>query len=183
MFGRGHVALLKPYDIIKSLEVTDETMKKNQVLEVAKDKIVVSAGAKDPKDFFVTKKGLYIWSDFKDRVLDKAEPVDPSKEFLFESYDLKESAEDAVIESNLPKKHIFTESEVSAVVSGLIAKQSKGEEGDLLNNGYANLFYTPSFVVGVSWNAGLGEWGVGAWDRGALEWGAGGRVFSPVTDR
>lgn len=48
-------------------------------------------------------------------------------------------------------------------------------------DGWANLFYTPAFVVGVRWNSGVGAWLVGAWGRGDGEWDGGNRVFSPAT--
>ena len=66
------------------------------------------------------------------------------------------------------------------VIASLIARQPKGEEGVLLNTGYANLFYTPSYVVYVFWHAGRRGWGVGTYERDDDGWRAGGRVFSPV---
>lgn len=49
-------------------------------------------------------------------------------------------------------------------------------------DGWANLFYTPAFVVGVHWYCRGRDWCVFAWSRGGDGWGEGLRVFSPATD-
>lgn len=48
-------------------------------------------------------------------------------------------------------------------------------------DGYWNLFYTPTFVVGVRWGSGGGSWRVDAWARGRRAWRTDGRVVSPAT--
>lgn len=48
-------------------------------------------------------------------------------------------------------------------------------------DGNWNLFYMPTCVVSVYWNAGYGAWNVDAWQRDVDVWDAGGRVFSPAT--
>lgn len=149
------------------------------VLEHKEKKIDISVKEFDPQEFFKNGDGLYVYSDFKERILSKAEKV-PSLEKALTSYALTKNANDAAIESDLPKDHFFSESEVCAIVADLIDKQPKGEEGVLLNNGYANLFYTPSFVVGVRWDG--AEWGVYTWHRDAYGWDANDRVFAPATD-
>ena len=64
----------------------------------------------------------------------------------------------------------------------LLKKQSKGEDGDLLTNGRANIFYIKDAcsvlrAVGVYWYD--SGWRVGADSvESPGEWGAGGRVFS-----
>lgn len=49
-------------------------------------------------------------------------------------------------------------------------------------DGYANIFYTTSFVVGVGWDSDAGAWYVHTWDRGGSRWRTDGRVFSPTTE-
>lgn len=149
------------------------------VLEQKEKKIDISIKEFDPQEFFKNGDGLYVYSDFKERILSKAEKV-PSLEKALTSYDLTKNANDAAIEADLPKDHLFSESEVCAIVADLIGKQPKGEEGILLNSGYANLFYTPSFVVHVDGD-GAG-WNVDAWSRRDSGRDAGSRVFSPATD-
>ncbi len=153
----------------------------NKLLDEVERKVVlVQTEKRDPKEFFKDREGLSVWSSFVDRVLVKAEAVEKEREFPISFYKLLEDSDDEAIEKALPENHIFSESEVSAIIAELISKQEKGEEGNLLNNGYANLFYTPSFVVGVYWDSFDGSWYVDAWHRGSRRWRAGRRVFSPA---
>lgn len=156
-------------------------MADKNVLEEVGEKIGIEVPKDfDPKKFFKTRKGLYVWSDFKERILDKAPDVSGWPVISVDSFKLKESANDEEIEKSLLEKHIFSESEVCAAIADLIQKQSKGEEGVLQNNGYANLFYTKDFVVRVYWRVFHGEWNVDAWDRGDDHWDGSCRVFSPA---
>jgi hypothetical protein len=73
------------------------------------------------------------------------------------------------------------ESAVSAIYA-LMEKQGKGEDGQLLTNSYANIFYVRDTsgvmrAVGVRWGA--DGWYVGADSvEGPRGWGAGAQVFS-----
>src|SRR3989344_101403 len=133
----------------------------------------------DPDAFYRTREGLYVYDNFRSRVVSKARSI-KAEAFTVESAELMRDLTDEEIEGSLPKNHLFGETEVCAIIAGLIAKQASGEEGTLLNNGYANLFYTGSCVVGASWRSGDREWGVGTWGRGDFGWLAGSQVFSPV---
>lgn len=156
--------------------------KEESVLKIVKEKIEVKILKKyNPQEFLKTRKGLYVWSSFPSNVSDKAKAITKTT-LKISSFDLITRSYDKDIEKELPKKHIFTETDVCAVIAGLIEKQSKGEEGVLLNNGYANIFYTKSHVVLVYWNSGGGEWYVRGWDRGDGSWSGGRRVFSPATE-
>lgn len=135
-----------------------------------------------PSEFFKDRKGLFVWSSFANNISGKATPTNSGAEFKVSSSDLAEPANDEQIEAALPEKHIFSESDVCAIISTLIEKQPNGEEGVLLNNGYANIFYTQSRVVRVCRYADDGEWGVDAWNRGGTSWDGGDRVFSPATE-
>ncbi len=152
----------------------------NENLKPVEKEIAVKVElAVDPKEFFQDRKGLWVWNDFKSRIVEKAESTPVGAEFKLSSFELAKDLLDEEIEAALPKSHNFTETEVSAIIASLISKQSNGESGVLLNNGYWNLFYTPAFVVGVRW-FGSG-WDVDAWPRDDRRWGGGGRVFSPAT--
>lgn len=149
------------------------------VLKALETKISVTNSEEfDPKEYYQNREGLYVWSSFNSRILAKTSPVEKGKEFSLASFNLIENASDEEIEAGLPEQHLFDESDACAVIAGMIAKQPKGEEGDLLNTGYANLFYTPSFVVSVHW--GGGRWRVDSWGRDGDDWSADGRVFSPA---
>lgn len=152
---------------------------KKSVLDEVQKKITVEIRTKtDPKEYFQTRDGLYVWSDFKERILLKAKPIKAGKKFELSSFVLTKWATDEAIEKELPKKHLFSESDVCAIISELISKQSKGEDGTLQNNGYSNLFYTKAFVVSVRWSG--GGWRVLTWNRGGDGWSDDARVFSPV---
>lgn len=131
----------------------------------------------DPTEFFEDGKGLSVYSSFKERVLTKAKKLEGPQEYHLESLDLVQSADDKQIEDSLEERNRFKESDVCTIIAELISKQESGKEGLLLNNGYANLFYTPQCVVYVYWYG--SDWDVHAWDRVDSRWTAGGRVFSP----
>lgn len=154
---------------------------KKTVLELeSKDTKVTTTESTGPKEFFKTRPGLYVWSDFADRILSKAEAVPAPTKFNLQTYKLTKYAQDSEIEAELPEKHIFSESEVCALIAEFVSKQPKGEAGTLDNDGNWNLFYTPEFVVSVYWYSGGSEWSVRAWRRGSGGWDGGSRVFSPA---
>lgn len=136
---------------------------------------------RSPKEYFVTRNGLYVWGDFISRVVSKIGSEQISSSFKLRGFDLKESSTDAQIEKSLPKNHLFSESDICAIIIGMIEKQRTGGKGMLLNNGYANLFYLKGCVVSVGWDSGRRYWRVGAWLRGDDRWADGGRVFSPAS--
>lgn len=154
---------------------------KSILKEVEKVIKLKMSAAFNPQEFYKeNRKGLYMWSDFRERILPKAKLTKKGASFEIASSDLAEYANDEQIEKSLPKRHLFSESEVSAIIAELIAKQPNGEKGDLVNTGRANLFYTKAFVVRVGWVGFDGEWSVTAWCRGGRGWFAGARVFSPA---
>lgn len=110
----------------------------------------------------------------------KVSPI--TKEFTLNSFDLTKNSLDSEIEEALGENHLFDRGEVYSVIGSLIAKQPKGEEGVLLNNGNYNLFYTEAFVVRVCWGSSRDVWGVSVWRRVGFGWHPGDRVFSPATE-
>lgn len=155
-------------------------MATKSVLEVTSHIKVTTADKFDPAAFFVKRDGLYVFNDFTERIVSKAKKMKAAVEFPLVASDLTKPANDEAIESELPKEHIFSETDVCAIIASLIEMQPKGEKGILATDYNWNLFYTPAFVVFVVWGGGV--WRVGAWERGDGAWGAGGRVFSPATE-
>ncbi len=141
---------------------------------------IMFAEQRDPDTFFQTRPGLFIWSDFRSRVVSKAKHIVDVGTYRVERRDLVRDAKDADIESALAN-HLFDENIVYAVIAELISKQPQGKSGTLLNNGYANLFYVSSCVVCVHWFADDRWWSVYTWGRGGRRWFAGLRVFSSAT--
>lgn len=122
------------------------------------------------KEFVVGKYGIgYVWSGFKDRLYTESfTPV--SKMGGFQT--LAKRMSDSEIEAQI-KPGICTLGDVFAFLKDPPEKSK---------DGYWNLFYLESCVVGVFWNADDRGWRVSAWSRGGVGWGVGGRVFSPATD-
>lgn len=134
---------------------------------------VVITAVQNQQKYFITGNGLYIWNSFTNDVLPKAKASKKGTAFSLDSFDLTKDSSDEQIEAGLVSNHLFSESDVCAVIAQLIKENSD----TLLKNGYANIFYLKKCVVDVDWSG--DEWGVGAWQRGDLRWRAGYRVFSP----
>ncbi|MBI2065446.1 MAG: hypothetical protein HYT68_00015 [Candidatus Zambryskibacteria bacterium] len=133
---------------------------------------------RDPNTFFRTRKGLWVSNDYRDLVVAKAEPTVTIP--AFKHVLLQQDMNDTEIEEMLGDKHLFTETEASALIADLISKQEGGKEGELLNNGYANLLYLGSCVVLVHWYAGSRKWFVNTWKRDDDRWNTGLQLFSPA---
>lgn len=136
----------------------------------------------DPDVFYRTRTGLWVSDDFRSRVVLNAQSTKAGMQYCVQSFDLTKNLTDEKIEAGLPAEHSFSETEVCGLIASLIVQQPNGEKGELLNNGFANLFYTPSCVVFVYWRAGDREWGVGTWQCDDGGWSAGHRVFSLATE-
>ncbi|MDP2704670.1 MAG: hypothetical protein Q8P01_05725 [bacterium] len=138
----------------------------------------------DPKVFFRTREGLWVWDKFVDRVLSVVNPTEAALEATLQSFDLVLPASDKKIRAELPEGHAFDDAGVfSANLAGMIGRQPNGEQGDLLTSGYANIFYVRGlgdevFAVDVDWDSHVRGWRVVAGSLGHFRWGAGRRVFS-----
>ncbi len=103
------------------------------------------------------------------------------KDAVLAVYRLEENALDAPIRKELGQGR---EEITLAHFFGLIKKQSKGQKGNLLVNGYANIAYLRDkngtlWAVHCSWNSDRGCWRVEAYSvENPCRWGAGRRVFS-----
>jgi hypothetical protein len=150
-----------------------------QLLLVPRARVSLVSGLHNPDVYYKTRSGLYVWDDFRNRIVAKATPVAADTKYSVAVSDLTKNATDEEIEDSLPTDHLFDESAVCAIVATMIEKQKNGEPGDLENTGYVNLFYTSSFVVYVRWHSVYREWYVGTWSRDDYGWNAGYRVLSP----
>ena len=146
---------------------------------------LISASKSTILDFF-SENGpvkLYFGDNFKNWILSKIsestnfpEPPKSERRILSKSMNDKEIIGEFKIQ---PYKSI---PELLSVVHEKITKQPNGENGELLNNGYANIFYVQLedrvVAVDVRWDSGDREWVLHAdgLDDGA--WLAGGCVFS-----
>lgn len=134
----------------------------------------------NPKDF-LDKPHIYLFNYFKEKVLSEAVEIENVPEINWDTYELKEQLNDFQIEKEFPNCVFEDVSKFCAYLYALIEKQKNGENGLLLNNGYANLFYVKTLsevmVVIVSWSADVREWNVNANRRDDFQWFAGDRVF------
>lgn len=148
-------------------------------LKLVNDSVQLDAVAShNPAEFFKTRKGLWISDEFKSRILTKAKPVENLDPLTLVSRELTKNAYDKEITPELGENYIFDESEVCARIAAMIDKQPNGIAGDLLNNGYANLFYVAGSVVYVYWYGVDRRWHVRAWELDHAHWFAGFRAFS-----
>lgn len=135
----------------------------------------------DPKYF--EGDGVYTTNNFKDFLLANAKKVASVPETQVAYCDLLQTANDAEIQAELPENHVFDGvGSLLPYVAGLIDRQKDGKAGDLLNNGYANIFYvrvdSEVFGVNVRWRSDGSGWDCFAFRLDDGRWIAGYRVFS-----
>lgn len=148
------------------------------ILSLISDKVASEViEAFNPRVYYKTRDGLWVGDFFRDNVLSKAGAVTKLPAALLKSFELTKNAYDREITSCLPQNYEFDISETLARIAQMIERQPGGKEGDLLNNGYVNLFYVPGYVVNVNWTAVSRRWRVNAWKLDVNDWFAGDRVF------
>jgi hypothetical protein len=146
--------------------------------------LTVAGNSINPHDFFKTREGLWMSSNFNDLILSGASKIKVSADETTVGYaDLAQAANDAEIGGELPEGHVFEDVDTFLVhLATLIEGQWGGKEGTLLNNGCSNIFYVKVngevFAVGVFWNAGYRLWFCYAPRLDDRRWGAGSRAFS-----
>ena len=141
---------------------------------VVRERFVINAGRKAAVTI------SYLGGNFREWFLGKTE--EPMAETTLRCYMLHKASVDGPIIAELGGER-KAETYLAGIYA-LMALQPRGEKGVLLTNGYANIFcvYDVNGVlraVGVSWNAGVGGWGVGASSVGDPGgWSGGDQFFS-----
>jgi len=138
----------------------------------------------DHHKFFQNRKGLWISEEFVERILSvtkKTERIQLPKHVS--GFTLPKNMSDAEIRRELGDNHVFSATEGCVAIDEMIYRQPNGENGDLVNDGKANIFYVRGegrevFTVGVRWDAGAREWIVFAYRLVDYRWSAGRRAFS-----
>lgn len=154
---------------------------KPSILNPLNDNVQLDAVVSYDPSGFKTRPGLWVSDEFHSRVGSKAKPFENLGASSLSSFGLAKNAYDKDIESdsNMPANYVFeSESEFVAYLDQMIQKQPEGKEGDLLNNGYWNIFYVADYVVRVRWSSDRRGWYVDAWSFVDDRWRAGGRVFA-----
>lgn len=139
-------------------------------------------------EFFKTRQGLYVWDSFRTMFgqhwMDSSIQTIPPTNITY--HDLAKPATDFDIQKEFEQNKtpfIFENIGVFlAVLAGLLLAQWNNEQdGPLLTNGKANLFYvrigTEVIVVRVGWYSGGRKWRVDAYRRVVVRWDDGRRVF------
>ena len=146
--------------------------------------LTVAGNTINPHDFFKTRDGLWVSSDFNDLILSCASKKKVLVEEVSIGYaDLAQVVNNAEIGVELPEGYVFEDVDAFLVhLATLIEGQWGGKEGTLLNNGYANIFYVKVkdevFAVRIHWNAIDRKWFCYAYRLGDYRWSAGSRTFS-----
>ncbi|MDD2934903.1 MAG: hypothetical protein PHX25_00315 [Candidatus Pacebacteria bacterium] len=146
--------------------------------------IAEKIGFFDPRKFFVTRQGLWVSDNFRDRILSVAKKIAKVSMDGANHFDLPTPMNDAETQKRLGEGYIYEDaSEFCSVLAGMIDRQPNGEVGVLVNNGKANIFYVRGkndevFAVIVYWNADDREWRVIAYLLDGSRWSADCRAFS-----
>ncbi len=125
----------------------------------------------NPDSFYKDRLGLWVGSDFRRLVVAAAEPTDVGRRFKkFLRFLLEKNATGEQLKTAFPNG-IFTATEFCPWLAEMIGRQPNGKVGDLLTNGFANLFLVEGvngavFVVYVRWRSGYRLWGVSTWPLG-----------------
>jgi hypothetical protein len=140
-------------------------------------------------NFFVTKRGLYVYDSFKERIIPTYQnPLRPRSIKRVKHFDLHQNSYDKDILARVEmggmdkvRARAFMPDQIAALIKNQL-KGPQSKSGPLLTNGFANIFYTIGvggelFAVRVRWSD--GKWRVGAHGLdGYGSWYAGRRVFS-----
>lgn len=142
-----------------------------------------------PGNIFQTIEGLSVSPEFTKIALSAAKVVERAEEVTFQSWDIACDTNDFEIRDELPED-FFVE---LWQIGELIEKQWVGQEGPLLTNGFANLFYLKEedeaeFVIRVRRSRQRRNsdrrsgWALSAWWLGGSGgWPAGGRIFTSIS--
>lgn len=126
---------------------------------------------------------LYFWESFKDQIFKVIPDSIPGFEGLLRKTQLTKSMFDSEILAELNNPQPFTVSEFAAIICELLSRQPNSEDGQLLNNGYANIFYVKLedervVAVVVHWSSDARGWRLNACAFVDCKWDVGHCVFS-----
>jgi hypothetical protein len=139
--------------------------------------------------FFVTGKNgttkLLLSYNFKNIFLPLVADTIDYKGGKLEKLKLTKGCNDGQIKKERGDILIQKPDDIASQIASLTSKQPKGEEGDLLSNDYANIFYFEKdgslFYVFVRWDSDGREWDCYCRQARSSAWAADVQVLSPVT--
>lgn len=144
-----------------------------------------------PAAYFKTRQGLWVLDSFEKCILAMQPAGIPQRgldgvtsQMLQRKMSDKEIIDELLGGMEEAHKYAFTPDQIATVID----LQPNGEDGALLYNGCANIFYVlvmeVLFAFSVSWNSNSDylRWNVSAWSLGERpSWGTGYRVFRNTT--
>lgn len=132
-----------------------------------KNVIVPATSGFDAKTAFAEKSNsaiaqFYHWSDFESTVYPKLNPVPAMPKQSVSAYRITETSSLADIIEQTGAKPMSL-NEFSQTLAYLVSKQPTGQAGELLSDGYWNIFFvevSPGYSVAVSayWNSDYSSW-------------------------
>lgn len=143
--------------------------------------------------FFVTDENgttkLWMSDNFQNIFLPLVADTIDYKGGKLEKLKLSKSLNDSQIKEERGEILIQSSTDIAGQIASLTSKQPKGEEGDLLNTGCANIFYFEKevdgksllFFVRVRWNSVGREWDCDCRQASSGAWRAGNQVLFPAT--
>lgn len=127
-------------------------------------------------EFFTTRAGLFVSGEFHGWILTPALAMgEVAPATVGVPFNLPKRMTDAEIRKELGKNDTFGNPKAFCLyLKGALKRQWGGVEGDLLINGYGNIFYVrigrEVFAVRVRWGPVSREWSVNAWQLNVRQW-------------
>lgn len=146
--------------------------------------VTVPAFAINPHDFFKSRNGLWVSTEFKDLILSGAANQQVSADEAAISYvDVLQDVNDTEISDQLPEGYVFENVDMFLVLlATLIEGQWDGKRGALIKSININTFHVKVnneiLVIIVSWSNDLNEWYCDARRLVEGQWIAGRRIFA-----
>ncbi len=153
-------------------------------LKLITDGIAIATESFTKESFFGKKGPVKLWlgSNFEQWVLPLIPETIEAFQGTLTQTKLTKYMLDSEILTELGHPEPFTPGEFAALIRDLLTKQPKGEEGTLLMNGYANVFYVQLegrvVAVRVLWSSDGRGWGLDAFGLDDYRWFGGRCVLS-----
>ncbi len=144
-------------------------------------KNVVIEAEESLKSFFTGKSNFWFGDNFKSLILSQIPETIPAFSGTLSKLLLTKPIYDSEMQAETDSKP-FSVAEFAAIIRHLILSQPNGEDGDLLNNGYGNIFHVQLgdnrvVAVRVDWDSCRREWVFRANDFDIDGWSGGYCLF------
>lgn len=169
-------------ELIGKLAQPESELALDKIADVCVD--LMSGAESILKEFFKSGGSIKLWfgDNFKNWIL-SGEIVYVERKGKLIKNDFPNSMTDEEIIRKFKIRPYDSKSDVLSEIRDLILKQPNGEKGELLTDGFANIFYVKlkngdTVAVGAFWRSVAREWLLPALRLGVFVWAGGDRVFS-----